>query len=212
MPSAKLIAIAMVAWGAVSVALAVPVSVPPAALSTWPCPALRVPHLSVAAIWAGPPITTIKPRDWQSDLQLDPLVTRLALRRTPLSEAKAAIGGLASQSGPTTQHRLAVLFDALNSERDQVIAGLDRLGCSQLRTAGAIRAAITQMHALQDAANSDPAALKKASDQLDWTLRLYKEKKLAARYVCESPALIEHRLYQLAQMISAICPDNVNDD
>ncbi len=206
MPSAKLAAIAVLAWCAAGGALAAPVSGAPAALSTWPCPAVRVPHLSVAAIWAGPPITTIKPTDWQSDPKVDRLVTRLALRRTPLSDAKTAIDNLASEGGPKAQQRLLVLFaglfDALNTERNQVIAGLDRLGRRQLSNAAAIRAAIAHMHALQDAAKPDPVAVKKASDQLDWTLRLYKEKKQAARYVCDSPALIEHRLYQLAQMIS----------
>ncbi|MBV1705775.1 MAG: hypothetical protein KGQ37_01055 [Hyphomicrobiales bacterium] len=207
LPGGKLVVLAALASGFAGLATAVPASGPPAAaLTTWPCPALRVPHLSVAAIWAGPPINGIKPEDWQNDPKVDRLVARLALRRTPLSEAKSAIDKLANEGGPKAQRRLLVLFaglfDALNSERDQVIAGLDRLGRHQLTNAAAIRAAITRMHALQDVAKPDPVAVKKASDQLDWALRLYKEKKRAARYVCESPALIEHRLYQLGQMIS----------
>src|SRR5262249_31006556 len=55
----------------------------------WPCAQAKVPELSVAAVWAGPPIDAVG-ETWKNDPKLKELVARLAARRTPLEDAQKA--------------------------------------------------------------------------------------------------------------------------
>src|SRR5262245_58287385 len=57
----------------------------------WPCVQIKVPEISLAAVWAGPPIDDVGDR-WQNDPKVNDLVTRLAARRTPLEDAERMIG------------------------------------------------------------------------------------------------------------------------
>src|SRR6202000_1616651 len=56
----------------------------------WPCQQLKVPEISIASVWNGPPIDTIdttKP----ADPKQTELVARLAARRTPIEDARKLI-------------------------------------------------------------------------------------------------------------------------
>ena len=69
---------------AVGVALVLP-GTPRAAdprFPDWPCVQLKVPEISIAAVWSGPPIDDVRDT-WQNDPQIRDLVDRLAARRTP---------------------------------------------------------------------------------------------------------------------------------
>src|SRR5215472_8608501 len=55
----------------------------------WPCAQAKVPELSVAAVWAGPPIDAVG-EAWKNDAKVRDLVARLAARRTPLEDAQKA--------------------------------------------------------------------------------------------------------------------------
>ena len=61
----------------------------------WPCNQIKVPELSAAAVWAGPPIDDVGDR-WEQDPQIRDLVVRLAARRTSLDDAEKAIGDFLS--------------------------------------------------------------------------------------------------------------------
>ena len=56
----------------------------------WPCNQVKVPEISVAAVWAGRAIDDVG-NAWEEDAALKDLVARLAARRTPLPEAQKAI-------------------------------------------------------------------------------------------------------------------------
>ena len=56
----------------------------------WPCNQIKVPEISVAAVWAGPSIDDVG-NTWQEDAAIRDLVARLAARRTPLDDAQKAI-------------------------------------------------------------------------------------------------------------------------
>ncbi len=58
------------------------------AATTWPCPAMHPPRLSVAAPSGVPPIPAIKPADGQNDPEQGWPVSRHAWRRTPLGAAR----------------------------------------------------------------------------------------------------------------------------
>jgi hypothetical protein len=56
----------------------------------WPCNQVRVPEISVAAVWAGPSIDDVG-NAWEDDATIKDLVARLAAQRTPLDDAQKAI-------------------------------------------------------------------------------------------------------------------------
>ena len=56
----------------------------------WPCNQIKVPEMSVAAVWAGPPIDDVDSAREQ-DPAIRNLVAQLAARRTPLEDAQKMI-------------------------------------------------------------------------------------------------------------------------
>src|SRR5438067_9053827 len=56
----------------------------------WPCAQVKVPELSVAAVWTGPAVDDVRGK-WQTDAKIAELIPRLAARRTPLEEAEKLI-------------------------------------------------------------------------------------------------------------------------
>ena len=56
----------------------------------WPCAQAKVPEISLAAVWAGPPLGDASGR-WNKDTKVSALVAKLGARRTPLDEAQKAI-------------------------------------------------------------------------------------------------------------------------
>ena len=92
--------------------------------------------------------------------------------------------------------------DRLRPFMREVINGLDRFGRRLKDMAETARQASEEMRKLQDQKPGDPEALRKASETLQWRLRLFEEQRRMATYVCESPALIEQRLGALARAIA----------
>ena len=56
----------------------------------WPCAQPKVPEISLAAVWAGPPLDDAAEK-WKGDAKVSALVPQLAARRTPLEEAEKTI-------------------------------------------------------------------------------------------------------------------------
>lgn len=173
----------------------------------WPCKQVRVPDVALAGVWSGPAIDA-GANIWRYDPAIADLVSRLRLRRTPLPEAERLVAAFATAAGEQRRARLLVLFagiyEAMNDERRQVVAGLDRFGRRLRGMAEDARAATDAMRAIQDRKPPpDAEEIRKASEALQWRLRLFDEQRHMVSYVCESPALIEQRLGALARIISA---------
>src|ERR1700748_1755601 len=56
----------------------------------WPCAQAKVPEISLAAVWAGPPLGDADTK-WKDDARVGALVEKAAARRTPLDDAQRAI-------------------------------------------------------------------------------------------------------------------------
>lgn len=170
----------------------------------WPCRQVRVPSLSMASIWTGPP-NDAAANAWRDDPETFDLVARLSVRRTPLETAEKLVADYARAAGGKRRDRLGMLFsgvfERLDSERREVVAGLDRYGRKQKEMAQELRAATQAMREQQDKAADDPARLKELNDALQWRLRIFDERRRALVFVCETPALIEQRLGALARAI-----------
>src|ERR1700730_18228726 len=92
----------------------------------WPCAQIKVPEISVAAVWSGPSIDDVGTA-WETDPSITNLVARVAARRTPLDEAEAAISNFIAGDAVDRRQKakllFAGLFATLNQERSQVMNG-----------------------------------------------------------------------------------------
>ncbi|MDR3530508.1 MAG: hypothetical protein P4L90_08165 [Rhodopila sp.] len=170
----------------------------------WPCQQIKVPELSLAAVWSGPPVDP-QQSDWKDDQQVADLVQKLAPRREPIDKAQALIHDFAQQAGdrkqPLLLKLLAGVFSVLDAERDSVMAGLDRFGGRQKELAAGIRADNEKLHALQTDQTADPKAVQQMTQQVTWEVELFQDRRQAISYACEAPSRIEQRLFALARQI-----------
>jgi hypothetical protein len=170
----------------------------------WPCNQIKVPEISVAAVWAGPSIDDVESA-WQEDPTIRDLVTRLAARRTPLDQAEKAISdfisGDAAQRQQTAKLVFAGLFKSLNWERSEVMDGIERFSRRQKEFAEKIRSEVLQLRDLQDAAAHDQSKADEMANRIEWETRIFEERRKTISYVCEVPVLIEQRLFALAREI-----------
>lgn len=170
----------------------------------WPCHQILVGRLSLAAVWSGPSIEGLA---WRDDQTVADIVARLAARRTPLDDAERAIEDFAqSQGAGKTKKLVAVfagLFEMLNDERTQVIEGLLRFGAKQKELAEKIRAenALPREMPGKEPPHANRQGGETVAGDLEWDLRVFDERRQSLTYVCETPALIEQRLFALARVI-----------
>jgi hypothetical protein len=170
----------------------------------WPCAQAKVPEISLAAVWAGPPLDDIQDK-WKDDAKLSALVSKLAARRTPLEEGQKAITEFlaASASDKVTTGKLlfAGLFDTLNAQRSSVMNGLERVMRKQREAAEKIRSDTIALQALQDASPPDQARVDELGNQLVWETRIFEDRRRVVKFVCEVPTAIDQRLFALGRTI-----------
>jgi hypothetical protein len=169
----------------------------------WPCQQVKVPEISLAAVWAGPPLGDA-PRRWESDPQVKDLVARLAARRTPLEQAqKMAADFLSTSDAKQDKAKLvfAGLFDTLNRVRSEVIEGIERYTRRQREVAERIRAETLKLRELQDAADAQQNKVDELAEKVQWDTRAFEERRRTIGYVCEVPTNIDRRLFALGRTI-----------
>jgi hypothetical protein len=170
----------------------------------WPCNQIKVPELSAAAVWAGPPIDDVGDA-WQKDPTIRDLAAQVAARRTRQDEAEKAIADYfaAATGDKQTKAKLlfAGVFTTLNRERTVVMNGIERFARLQKQSAERIRDEISEMRALQDAPNRDEAKVEDLGNKINWETQVFQDKRKTISYVCEVPIIIEQRLGALARAI-----------
>jgi hypothetical protein len=169
----------------------------------WPCTQAKVPEISLAAVWAGPPLDDVSAK-WKDDAKVSALVTKLAARRTPLEEAQKAISEyLTGAADKTASGKLlfAGLFDSLNAQRSQVLNGLERVTRKQREAADRIRADTLSLQALQGESQRDQAKIDDLGNQLVWQTRIFEDRQRVIKVVCEVPTAIDQRLFALGRAI-----------
>jgi len=170
----------------------------------WPCAQAKVPEVSLAAVWAGPPLDDIADK-WKDDARVSALVPRLAARRTPFDEAEKAIAEFVAGSPAEKSEKgkllFAGLFDALNAQRSSVMGGLERVTRKQREAADKIRSDTLALQALQDASPRDQARIDELGNQLVWETRIFEDRRRVIKFVCEVPTAIDQRLFALGRAI-----------
>jgi hypothetical protein len=202
--------VALGCWGAVAGA-----SVRPGALQReardpdWPCVQIKVPELSAAAIWSGPPLDLALTR-WSEDDEVAALVREIAPRRVPVEDADKAIRAFAEGLAPAVKEEkllnlFAGLLVTLNRERDDVMAGIDRYGRKQKALAEQIRADQARVSEMSSA-STDAQQVNQMNEQLIWSTRIFNERRASLSLVCEVPVIIEQRLFALGRTIQSLLP------
>ena len=170
----------------------------------WPCNQLKVPEISVAAVWAGPTVDDVRDT-WQNDAKVRDLVDRLAARRTPMEQAETLIAdfiaGGAAEKEDKAKRLFAGVFERLNRQRSEVMTGIERITRKQKALAGKIRSDALELRTLQDSAERDPTKIDELTNQVAWSTRIFEDRRKTINYVCEVPGLIERRLFSLARAI-----------
>jgi hypothetical protein len=170
----------------------------------WPCQQLKVPEISIAGVWTGPPIEAAD-REKPLDAKEAELVTRLAARRTAIDDARKLIDefvvGTSAERQEKAKRLFAALYATLNAQRDEVMNGIERFSRKQKAMAEAIREQTRKIREMQDASSADPAKSDELASQLLWQTRIFEDRRKSTAYVCEVPVLIEKRLFDLASAI-----------
>jgi hypothetical protein len=170
----------------------------------WPCVQAKVPEISLAAVWAGPPLDDATGK-WKNDARVSALVPKLAARRTPLEEAKKTITefltGSTAEKTETGKLVFAGLFETLNAQRDSVLNGLERVTRKQREAADKIRADTLALQALQSTSPPDQPKIDDLSNQLIWETRIFEDRRRVIGFVCEVPTAIDQRLFALGRVI-----------
>ena len=175
----------------------------------WPCIQRKVPHLSVAQLWAGPPL----PDDdgWRDDPELASLVSVISARRTDLDAVRPMLARIGAAAGQGREQRLLALFagvfEAIDRERARVIDGIGRFARKQRDLAARVDARDAAMREAEKAAAPDDyeAAdrIEAMRDELAWDIRIFQDRQRSLSHVCESPVILERRAFAVAQMIQA---------
>ncbi|WP_331372764.1 hypothetical protein [Sinorhizobium chiapasense] len=177
----------------------------------WPCIQRKVPDLSLGQIWTGGELPQTA-ADWSKDAAISALVTELSARRVPLPEAQQKIKSYAEglPEGEREQRMTMLvqgLFDHMNRERSDVIAGIARYAHRQRDMATLLRQEASAVDALRAKPDSNPNELAVRSDRLVFQTRIFQERAESLSFVCEVPTLIEQRLYALAKAIAETLKD-----
>src|SRR4051794_2964798 len=102
----RFLLIAAQALGIVLAATAMTGAAPPSARDPdWPCQQIKVPRLSLASVWSGPPVDD-RQVDWRQDPQVADLVQIMAQRRVPVEQAQDRVRTFAMQAGDQKQPKL----------------------------------------------------------------------------------------------------------
>jgi hypothetical protein len=170
----------------------------------WPCAQAKVPDISLAAVWAGPPLGDAETK-WKDDEKVSALVEKAAARRTPLDDAQKAITQYLASPGTDKimagKLLFAGLFERLNAERSSVMSGLERVTRKQREAADRIRADTLALQALQDATPPDQPKIDELGNQLVWETRIFEDRRRVVKFVCDVPTTLDQRLFALGRTI-----------
>jgi len=175
----------------------------------WPCVQRKLPTISAGMIWAGPAIGDGAAAAWRADEAVALLVPRLAVRRTGLEEAERLISDFASGLDPAMRPgQLTLLFagvlESINSERQQIMAGIERYTRKQRTLAGNVRKRRDELNELlkiTEPGEADKEKRRELENKLAWQSRIHDEREQSLQFVCESPVLLEQRAFAIARAI-----------
>ena len=175
--------------------------------SDWPCVQPRVAELSAATFWSGPPLDDNAAKAWRGNPEIAKVVTGAVSRRIPVEEAEKLIADYAgAHKGDKDGLTLvfAGAFGELNSLRTQIVRGIERFARNQRQLSETLnkdRAELSALAAAPEKTEPQRARIQELQTRIQWQTRLHNERQGALRYVCETPVLLEQRIFSIARAV-----------
>jgi len=173
----------------------------------WPCIQRKVPKLTPGAYWNGPSIEGLS---WRDDREVANLVAGIVSRRTPEKDAEQMIADFAKKHEAEKEQKLTLLFAGvfheINALRSDIISGIERFMKNQEARADQLTKARAELEALAekpDKTEADMAKLNELQTAVQWLIRIYDDRESTLTYICETPVLLEQRLFALARAIQS---------
>ncbi len=171
---------------------------------TWPCIQRKVGNLSAGLMWASPAEPYAVPDDAVLKGEITELSDVLALRRLSLDDLRPTVETFATRHNGDPAILNAVfesVFSTLNARRSQVIEGIEDFSLSQIALSEKIDVARVEMDTLLAADEPDYDKVDSLEEQLDWDQVIFSDRQKSIQYLCETPVIIEKRLFSIAQML-----------
>lgn len=167
----------------------------------WPCIQRKVERLSLGVMWPHPVPEGAEPLP----AELGDVAAQLALRRVSEEEAQALVKEVAERHpelGLDGYGRIyQEAFERIDRQRAEIVAGITRYARNQARLAAEIEDLRAEMARLEAAEVPDFDRMDAVEEEIDWRVRIFRDRDRALTYVCESPVLLEQRAYAIAQML-----------
>lgn len=169
---------------------------------TWPCIQRKVAGLSMGLMWQNPAENVAVGDDLKAPVH--DLAAALTLQRVDLDAAKGMVADFTARHGAdrdVLQEVFAQVFHSVESRRTRIMGGIGRVSTGQIELAQRIDDTRSEMDRLMALPEPDYDQVDKLEEQLDWDDRIYRERQQTVSYLCESPVLLEKRLFAIAQLL-----------
>lgn len=174
---------------------------------TWPCIQRKVGELSAGLMWPTPLDASALPDDAVLKKDIEELSDVLALRRLSVEELRPTVETFAAKySGdPAILGQVFEgVFTSLNKRRSRIMGGIEDFSLSQIALSERIDAARIEMDKLMAADAPDFDKVDTLEEQLDWDQVIFSDRQKSIQYLCETPVIIERRLFAIAQMLQQV--------
>jgi hypothetical protein len=174
----------------------------------WPCVQRKVPVISPAQVWDGPPIDGIK----EFDPSIRDLTEVLESRRISSEDAEKAIKEYAAKVPEAERDQkltelFASVFNQINTDRQFVMAKVEEFQKRQKGRAVELEREGQKLAEKGIAATDEllPTETKLTPEQQEynWNARIFQERQQNLTMACEIPGLIEQRAFEIARLIRA---------
>lgn len=187
----------MFKWIFLSLVMAVPALARDFSDRSWPCIQRKVDRLSYGIVWpevidAG----TLAP-------EANALAQKLALRRVSLEEAADLIMQYRDGGADRQSYGLVFLeaFARMDRDRTRLVRGIERYSLSQVGLSAKIADIRSDMDREMTKSDPDFDRLDLLEESLDWNARIFKDRQSVLTYVCESPVLLEKRIFAIGKLL-----------
>ena len=172
---------------------------------TWPCIQRKVERLSVGLMWPHP-LPEAAPQDKAIRDEIQKLGAKLGIRRLELDALSPDVTAFAgAHDGDPALLGLVFddVFTSLSTRRTRIIEGIGEFSLSQIGLSEKIEAARLEMDTELGRDAPDFDKVDALEEQIDWDQTIYTDRQKSITYLCETPVLLEKRLYSIAQMLAA---------
>lgn len=171
----------------------------------WPCVQRKVETLSLGVMWPAPVDDQPLSREGKD------LADQISLRRVDLETAEAEIARwISAHPGldPAEPGRIfRASFERLSSTRSRIMSGIVTYAQKQTQLSARIEAAREEFATVEASETPDFDRLDTLEEQIAWDERIFQDRQRALTYVCETPVLIEKRIYALSRLLQEALPE-----